>query len=275
MIHTIDPTKDFFFIAGPCLVEGEEMMGRVAEHLSSIARRLNVQLILKGSFKKANRTSLHSTVTIGEEAALKILAEAGRTYSLPTLTDIHTEEDALNAAKYVDVLQIPAFLSRQTDLLLAAGQTGKAVNIKKGQFMAPEDIGYAVEKVQSVSGGGDVMVCERGVSFGYHNLVVDMRGLIRMRQFGVPVIFDATHSTQQPSLGTSSGGERQFALPLARAATAVGVNALFFETHPDPANALSDGATQIPLDEAAEFMRQVVLFHQLQSELAGEHGVSH
>ena len=272
MIGSFDPASEFFFIAGPCLVEGEEMMGRTAEHLAAVAARLNVPLVLKGSFVKANRTSLHSTTTIGRETALRILSEAGRSVGIPTLTDIHTEEDAAPAAEYVDVLQIPAFLSRQTDLLLAAGRTGRGVNIKKGQFMAPEDIGYAVEKVQSVPGAGDVMVCERGVSFGYHNLVVDMRGLIRMRRFGVPVVFDATHSTQQPSLGESSGGERRFALPLARAAAAVGINGVFFETHPDPSRAMSDAATQIPLAEAEEFMTQILRFHRLHAELVEDSG---
>ncbi len=269
MIGSFDPKKDFFFIAGPCLIEGEKMVDQIAESLSTIATQLDVPLVLKGSFKKANRTSLFSPTTIGEDLALKILANAGKTYNLPTVTDIHSVEDAVFASEYVDVLQIPAFLNRQTDLLRAAGKTGKAVHIKKGQFMAPEDMGYAVEKVQSADGGGDILVCERGVCFGYHDLVVDMRGLVQMRELGVGVVFDATHSTQRPSLGDSSGGDRLYTLPLARAAASVGVNGIFFETHPQPQEALSDAATQLPLEQAEEFMYQTLQFHRMQVKLDG------
>lgn len=246
------------------------MIAQTAGRLAEIAAALNVPVILKGSFKKANRTSHGSPMTIGEEEALELLARAGRENGLPTLTDVHTEEDVRLAAGYVDVLQIPAFLSRQTELIQAAARTGKPVNIKKGQFMAPEDMRHAVEKARAV-GGRDVMVCERGTTFGYHDLVVDMRGLVIMRAGGAPVVFDATHSTQRPSSGEVSGGDRSLALPLARAAVAVGVDGVFFETHPQPDRALSDAATQIPLDRAEEFMRQCVAVDQLRRSLESIH----
>ncbi len=254
-IGSFDPRTDFFFIAGPCLVEGEEMMMRTAERLAEIAERYSTHIILKGSFKKANRTSGASFTTIGEGRALETLAEAGRAFSLPTITDIHLPADAELAAGYVDVLQIPAFLCRQTELIQAAAATGRAVNIKKGQFAAPEDMRHAVKKAETPE-GNRVMLCERGTTFGYHNLVVDMRGLLVMAETGVPVIYDATHSLQRPSVGEVSGGDARFILPMARAAVAVGVNGVFFETHPDPSTALSDAATQLPLDSAAEFVEQ-------------------
>jgi 2-dehydro-3-deoxyphosphooctonate aldolase (KDO 8-P synthase) len=254
-IGSFDPARQFFFIAGPCLVEGREMLRQTAGHLAAIAGRLDVPLVLKGSFKKANRTSGDSFSTIGEERALEILAETGAELGLPTLTDIHVPDDALLAARYVDVLQIPAFLCRQTELLEAAARTGKAINIKKGQFAAPEDMRHAAEKVRGAGNDG-VMLCERGASFGYHNLVVDMRSLVIMREAGAPVVYDATHSVQLPSASTTSGGQREFVLPLARAAVAVGVNGVFFETHPDPSKALSDAATQLPLSDAERFIEQ-------------------
>jgi 2-dehydro-3-deoxyphosphooctonate aldolase (KDO 8-P synthase) len=265
-IASFDPRERFFFIAGPCLVEGSEMLLRTAEHLAELGARHDVPVILKGSFKKANRTSGSSFTTIGEEKALEILAKVGREFSLPTLTDIHTEADAFMAAEYCDVLQIPAFLCRQTELIQAAASTGRAVNIKKGQFAAPEDMRHAVEKARDAGGDG-VMLCERGASFGYHNLVVDMRSLVIMRQFGVPVIYDATHSLQLPSASATSGGQPQFILPLARAAVAVGVDGVFFETHPDPATALSDAATQLPLERAEEFMTHCLRADRLVKEL--------
>ncbi len=268
-IGTIDPTTQFFFIAGPCLVEGEEMLQKTAEQLASISERFSVPIILKGSFKKANRTSGDSFTTIGEEKALRILAEAGKRYGMNTLTDVHTIEDVELAAGYVDVLQIPAFLCRQTELLQAAGRSGRAVNIKKGQFMAPEDMQYAVEKVQGAHSDTDatVMVCERGTSFGYHNLVVDMRGLVIMRESGAPVVYDATHSLQLPSVSGVSGGRPEFILPMARAAVAVGVNGVFFETHPDPASARSDAATQLPLEKAEEFVRHCLAVQDCTQQL--------
>lgn len=261
-----NPSSQFFFIAGPCVVEGEEMMLETARRLAEIAAKYSVPLVLKGSFKKANRTGAGSFTTIGEELALEILARAGKVCGLPTLTDIHTTDDAELAARYVDVLQIPAFLCRQTDLITAAAQTGKWINIKKGQFAAPEDMTHAVQKARA-AGGKTVMLCERGTTFGYHNLVVDMRGLVIMRRAGVPVIYDATHSVQLPSMGGISGGQPEFIHPLARAAAAVGVNGIFFETHPEPSRALSDAASQLPLADAEEFIRQCVLADQFHKSL--------
>lgn len=269
-IAGIDIEREFFVIAGPCLVEGEEMIRRTAARLAEIGQAQNVPIILKGSFKKANRTSYNSPTTIGEREALSLLAAAGKEFGLPTLTDIHSEADAEAAGEVIDVLQIPAFLCRQTDLILAAAATGKALNIKKGQFLAPEDMAHAVEKARA-GGAESVMVCERGTSFGYHNLVVDMRGLLIMREAGVPVVFDATHSTQRPSAGNVSGGDRMYALPLARAAAAVGIDGLFFETHPNPAEAMSDAATQIPLGDAEEFIRQVLAFNTVRRNQEERH----
>lgn len=256
-IGTFEIRDELFFIAGPCLVESEAMMHETATTLASIAAQWGVPLVLKGSFKKANRTSGDSFSTIGEETALEILAAAGRAHGLPTITDIHSVDDARLAARYVDVLQIPAFLCRQTELIQAAARTGRALNIKKGQFVAPEDMRHAVEKARA-AGAAEVMLCERGTTFGYHNLVVDMRSLVIMREAGVPVVYDATHSVQLPSVAGVSSGQPQFVLPLARAAVAVGVAGVFFETHPDPPNALSDAATQLPLAQAAAFVAQCV-----------------
>jgi len=256
-IGSFDPRTDFFFLAGPCLVEGREMLLRTADRLAELSSRYSVPIVLKGSFKKANRTSGDSFATIGEENALEILASVGREFSLPTITDIHLPDDAELAARYVDVLQIPAFLCRQTELIRAAAETGKSINIKKGQFAAPEDMRHAVEKTGRPGGDG-VMLCERGTTFGYHNLVVDMRSLVIMRDADVPVVYDATHSLQLPSVSGVSGGQPEFVLPMVRAAVAVGVNGVFFETHPDPSRALSDAATQLPLGRAEEFVRQCV-----------------
>jgi 2-dehydro-3-deoxyphosphooctonate aldolase (KDO 8-P synthase) len=238
------------------------MLRQTAERLADVGARFSVPIILKGSFKKANRTSGGSFATIGEEQALEILAETGAAFGMPTITDIHTAEDAALAARYVDALQIPAFLCRQTELIQAAARTGKMINIKKGQFMAPEDMRHAVEKARG-AGNENVMLCERGTTFGYHNLVVDMRSLPIMREAGVPVVYDATHSVQLPSVAGVSSGQPQFILPLARAAIAVGVDGVFFETHPDPSQALSDAASQLPLERAEDFVRQCVLTDQL------------
>jgi 2-dehydro-3-deoxyphosphooctonate aldolase (KDO 8-P synthase) len=265
-IASWNPSDVFFLIAGPCLVEGREMLERVASELAAISERYDVPVVLKGSFKKANRTSGNSFATIGEEEALEILSSTGRRFSLPTITDIHSTDDAELAARYVDVLQIPAFLCRQTELIEAAARTGRIVNIKKGQFAAPEDMTHAVAKATSAGTAG-VMLTERGTTFGYHNLVVDMRSLVIMRLAGVPVIYDATHSLQLPSAGATSGGTPELVLPLARAAAAVGVNGIFFETHPDPSCALSDAATQLPLERADEFVRQCVRTHRFIAEL--------
>lgn len=244
-------------IAGPCLVESRDVIMRVAETLATITRDMPVDLYLKGSYRKANRTSAGSFQGIGDEPALQLLQEAGALIGVPTLTDIHSDAEAAMAAPFVDVLQIPAFLSRQTSLLEAAAATGRIVNIKKAQFMAPDDMAKAAEKVVN-AGGSRVWLTERGTTFGYHDLVVDFRSLVVMRQSGHPVIFDATHSVQQPSIGAQSGGKREFIPALARAAAAVGIDGIFFETHPDPAHAKSDAATQLPLSEAETFLRTVL-----------------
>ncbi len=244
-------------IAGPCLVESRDLVMRVAEHLARVCSDLPVQLVLKGSYRKANRTSADSFSGIGDEEALGFLHQAGQQHGLPTLTDIHSDAEAELAASYVDVLQIPAFLSRQTSLLQAAAATGRTVNIKKAQFMAPDDMAKAAEKVVK-AGNTSVWLTERGTSFGYHDLVVDYRSLVIMRQSGFPVIFDATHSVQQPSIGAQSGGRREFIPALARAAAAVGVDGVFVETHPDPSAALSDAATQLPLEDMRDFLTMVL-----------------
>jgi 2-dehydro-3-deoxyphosphooctonate aldolase (KDO 8-P synthase) len=234
-------------IAGPDSIESEEHALAMARALAEIAKSRGVRLVYKSSFDKANRTSAASFRGPGLEAGLSILARVKRETGLPVTTDFHTPEQAARLAPTVDLLQVPAMLSRQTDMLVAAAKTGRPVNVKKGQFLAPWDVAKAIEKVTGAGSGG-VMVTERGASFGYNNLVVDFRGLPRMRALGVPVCFDATHSVQLPGgLGDASGGERAFIAPLARAAVAVGVDAIFFEVHDDPARALCDGPSQIPL----------------------------
>lgn len=245
------------FIAGPCVVESKDVVFTVAEHLARIAQRFGIELIFKASYRKANRTSIHSFVGIDRRQALEILTSVREEFRLPVLTDIHESWEAAEVAQYVDALQIPAFLCRQTDLLVAAGATGKLVNIKKGQFAAPEDMTRAVEKVHS-TGNRRVLVTERGTTFGYHDLVVDMRSLVRMRASGAQVIYDATHSLQQPSLGEISGGLRPLIPYLARAAVAVGIDGVFFETHPDPSRAPSDAATQLPLSYTERFIEQLL-----------------
>lgn len=241
------------FIGGPCVIENEKMLFSTAAEIKKITEELDIPFILKSSYKKANRTSVNSFTGIGDRAALDILRSAAEKYDVPCLTDIHTIEEAQMAAEYTDVLQIPAFLSRQTELLVAAGETGKVINIKKGQFMAPEDIGHAVKKVES-TGNERIMVTERGVSFGYHNLVVDMKGLVVMGKFGYPVVMDATHAVQIPSKGDKSEGQPEFIPALARAAVATGIDVLFMEVHPDPANAMSDAASQYPLHKLRNFL---------------------
>ncbi len=268
-VGRFDLSKGLFFVAGPCLVEGEEMLRRVAGVLAESSARRGVALVLKGSFRKANRTAPDSFQTIGVERALEILASIGSEFELPTITDIHVPDDARLAADYVDILQIPAFLCRQTELLQAAAQTGRAVNVKKGQFMAPEDMGFAIDKVRR-EGNDRVMITERGTSFGYHNLVVDMRGLPIMRSFGAPVVYDATHSLQIPSRGGISGGFPEFIEPLVRGAVAVGVDGLFFETHPDPPSALSDAATQLPLERADRLIAVALSVHECVASLEKE-----
>jgi len=248
--------SQFVLIAGPCVIESEKLIMSVAEIIKRITSDLEIPFIFKSSYRKANRTSSDSFTGIGDESALKILEKVRNEFEVPVLTDIHTAEEAKIAAQYVDVLQIPAFLCRQTDLLFAAGETGKAVNIKKGQFVAPEDMKHAAEKVVK-TGNPNVMLTERGTTFGYHNLVVDMRSLVIMKELGYPVVMDATHSVQLPAQGNISGGQPKFIKPLARAAAAVGVDALFIETHPEPAKALSDAASQFPLDELKDLLVEV------------------
>ena len=235
-------------IAGPCVIESREMTLEVAERLAEIADRLQVPLVFKSSFAKQNRTSAKSFVGPGTEEGLKILAEAASLSGLPVTTDVHQPEDARAAAEVCDILQIPAFLCRQTDLLVAAAQTGRVVNVKKGQFLAPWDMRNVVDKIEA-AGCENIMCCERGTFFGYGRLVNDMTALPQMQDLGVPVVFDATHSVQQPGgLGESTGGNRAMVEPLARAAVAIGVDALFFETHPDPDQAKCDGPNMVPLD---------------------------
>jgi 2-dehydro-3-deoxyphosphooctonate aldolase (KDO 8-P synthase) len=235
------------FIAGPCQMESRQHALETAHALQEIAARLGVGLIYKTSFDKANRTSVNTARGIGLEDALPIFAEIAAVTGLPTLTDVHAPEQCARVAQAVDVLQIPAFLCRQTDLLLAAGATGKTVNVKKGQFLAPWDMKNVVDKVLS-TGNPNVMACERGTSFGYNTLVSDMRALPVLAEIGCPVVFDATHSVQQPGgQGATSGGQREFVPVLARAAVSVGVAAVFMETHPDPDNAPSDGPNMVPL----------------------------
>ncbi|MDF2115714.1 3-deoxy-8-phosphooctulonate synthase [Roseiarcaceae bacterium H3SJ34-1] len=252
------------FIAGPCALESRDHALRMAGALRDIADRLGVGIVYKSSFDKANRTSLSGRRGIGLQDALPIFAEIKEKFGFPILTDVHENEHCAAVAPVVDVLQIPAFLCRQTDLLLAAARTGRPVNVKKGQFLAPWDMKNVVAKLTG-AGNADVLVTERGASFGYNTLVSDMRALpIMAEQTGAPVIFDATHSVQQPGgQGTSSGGERQFIPVLAKAAVAVGVAGVFLETHDDPANAFSDGPNQVPLNEFEGLLRRLMQFDAL------------
>lgn len=260
--------KGLFLIAGPCLVEGRQMAMEVAAELDRIREELDIPVIFKGSYRKANRSSASSFTGIGDREALEILTEVRATYGMPVLTDVHETGEVELAAQYVDVLQIPAFLCRQTDLLVAAAATGLTVNIKKGQFLAPGDMAYAAEKAAS-TGNRKIMLTERGTTFGYHNLVVDFRALPIMGESGWPVVFDATHSVQLPGAASGvSGGDRRFLLPLARAAVATGVDGLFFEVHPDPSSARSDAATQVRLDEFAPMIRELL---QLQACMQSIH----
>lgn len=252
--------KPLFLIAGPCVIESEQMAIDTAGSLKEITERLNIPFIYKSSFDKANRSSGTSFRGLGMEEGLRILAEVRRQIGVPVITDVHTEAEVPHVAAVVDVLQTPAFLARQTDFIRAVAQSGKPVNIKKGQFMAPEDMGNVIDKARSAAREKGLpedvfMVCERGASFGYHNLVSDMRSLMIMRDTQCPVVFDATHSVQLPGgKGTSSGGRREFVPVLARAAVAAGVAGVFMETHPDPAHAKSDGPNAVPLHFMAELL---------------------
>ena len=248
----------FVLIAGPCVVESERLVRETAAEIKSITSSLNIPFIFKASYKKANRTSASSFIGIGDKEALETLGNVRKEFDVPVLTDIHLPAEAKVAAQYADVLQIPAFLCRQTELLLAAGETGKVINIKKGQFLAPEDMKHAADKVLS-TGNKKIMLTERGSTFGYHNLVVDMRSLAIMRRSGFPVVLDATHSVQLPGgESTQSGGQPEFIFPIARAGVAAGCDALFVEVHPNPAKALSDAASQLRLDHLDELIAQVM-----------------
>ncbi len=246
----------FVLIAGPCVVESEELIFFTAKKISEITSKHNIPFIFKSSFKKANRTNLNSFSGLGDEKAISVLKKVRDEFNIPVLTDVHTESDIEKVKDAVDVIQIPAFLCRQTELLLAAGKSGLAVNIKKGQFLAPEDMKHAADKVAS-TGNKKILLTERGTTFGYHNLVVDMRSLVIMRELGYPVVMDATHSVQLPSKDNVSGGQPKFIKPLARAAAAVGIDALFLEVHPEPSKALSDAASQLPLSELEELLIEI------------------
>ena len=252
-----DPTN-FFLIAGPCVVENEELLMTVAEKTSSICKKLSIPLIFKSSYRKANRTSGNSFTGLGDETALKILQNTAQKYSLPVITDIHTENEAAIAAKYVDALQIPAFLCRQTELLIAAAKTGKIVNVKKGQFVSGEAMKFAVEKINK-AGNNKVMLTERGTTFGYQDLVVDFRNIPIMKAHGVPVVMDVTHSLQQPNQTSGiTGGNPEMISTIAKAAIAAGADGIFIETHPDPSKALSDGANMLRLDLLENLLEQLV-----------------
>lgn len=247
-------TDNFFLIAGPCAIEGEEMALRIAEHLVEVTDRLEIPLIFKGSYRKANRSRLDSFTGIGDERALKILRKVKEEFDVPVTTDIHTDEEAAMAAEYVDVLQIPAFLCRQTNLLVAAARTGRVVNVKKGQFLSAGAMQHARDKVWE-SGNSQVLLTERGTTFGYQDLVVDFRGIPEMRALDCPVVMDCTHSLQQPNQASGvTGGKPGLIETIARAAIAVGADGLFIETHPTPASAKSDGANMLPLDRIEDLL---------------------
>ena len=253
---------NFFLLAGPCAIEGEDMAMRIAEKVVKLTDELKIPYVFKGSFKKANRSRLDSFTGIGDEKALQILAKVGKTFGVPTITDIHKESDAEMAAAYVDILQIPAFLARQTDLLVAAAQTGKVINIKKGQFMSPGSMQHAVVKVQE-SGNPHLMVTDRGSMFGYQDMVVDFRGIPEMQKFATTVL-DITHSLQQPNQSSGvTGGKPELIETIARAGIAVGVDGLFLETHFDPSIAKSDGANMLKLDYLENLLRHLVALRQV------------
>lgn len=248
---------NFFLLAGPCIIEGEDVIMRTAERVVAICEKHKIPLVFKSSYRKANRTRLDSFTGIGDEKALKILAKVRDSFNVPVVTDIHAADEAAMAAAYVDVLQIPAFLCRQTDLLVAAANTGKVVNVKKGQFLSPEAMQFAVTKLQE-SGNNKVMLTDRGTTFGYHDLIVDYRGIPTMQNMQVPVILDCTHSLQQPNQSSGvTGGNPAMIETIARAGIAVGADGLFIETHPNPAEAKSDGANMLHLDRLDALMEKL------------------
>jgi len=262
--HTTE--DNFFLLAGPCAIEGEDMALRIAEKVVTIADKLKIPYVFKGSFKKANRSRIDSFTGIGDEKALKILQKVSETFEVPTITDIHEIDDAEKAAQYVDVLQIPAFLVRQTDLVVAAAKTGKVVNLKKGQFMSPESMQHAVKKVTD-SGNEQVWITDRGTMFGYQDMVVDFRGVPTMKQYA-PVVLDVTHSLQQPNQSSGvTGGRPALIGTMARAGIAAGVDGLFMETHFDPANAKSDGANMLDLALLEKLLSDLVAIRKVVSQL--------
>ncbi|GGK47500.1 MULTISPECIES: 3-deoxy-8-phosphooctulonate synthase [Flavobacteriaceae] len=255
-------SNNFFLLAGPCAIEGEEMAMRIAEHILKVTETLEIPFVFKGSFKKANRSRIDSFTGIGDEKALKILRKVSETFNVPTVTDIHTNEDAEKAAEYVDVLQIPAFLVRQTDLVVAAAKTGKVVNLKKGQFMSPSAMKHAVQKVKD-SGNQKAWITDRGTMFGYQDMIVDFRGIPEMQQFA-PTILDITHSLQQPNQTSGvTGGRPDMIETIARAGIAVGVDGLFLETHFDPKNAKSDGANMLDLQYLESLLSNLVAIKKI------------
>ena len=255
-------TNNFFLLAGPCVIEGEEMALDIAEKIVKTTTELNIPYVFKGSYRKANRSRIDSFTGIGDEAALKILKKVKDTFNIPVVTDTHTEEEAAIAAEYVDILQIPAFLCRQTDLLVAAAKTGKMVNIKKGQFLSPEAMSFAVQKIRD-AGNNKVAITERGTTFGYQDLIVDYRGIPEMQKCNCPVILDVTHSLQQPNQSAGvTGGRPDLIETVARAGIAVGVDGLFIETHQNPSVAKSDGANMLQLDKLPELLKHLTIIRQ-------------
>jgi len=254
---------NFFLLAGPCVVESEEITRSIAERIKEITTRLKIPFIFKASYRKANRTRLDSFTGIGDDTALEILGRIAKDFDVPTVTDIHESNEAALAAKYVDVLQIPAFLCRQTDLLVAAAKTGKYVNVKKGQFLSAGSMKFAVNKLKE-SGNSKIMLTERGTMLGYSDLIVDFRGVPEMQKFEVPVILDITHSLQQPNQDSGvTGGQPHLISTIAKAGIAAGVDGIFIETHPDPANALSDGANMLHLNKLEALLTQLVAIRQV------------
>jgi 2-dehydro-3-deoxyphosphooctonate aldolase (KDO 8-P synthase) len=257
-MQLLSKSDNFFLLAGPCVIEGEDMALRIAERIKGITDRLGIPYAFKGSYRKANRSKIDSFTGIGDEKALKILAKVAKEFDVPVVTDIHQAQEAAMAAEYVDVLQIPAFLCRQSDLLEAAAHTGKIVNIKKGQFLSPEAMKFAAQKVVD-SGNNNVMLTERGTTFGYQDLIVDYRGIPIMQQFGFPVVVDCTHSLQRPNQSAGvTGGQPEMIETIAKAAIAVGADGLFMETHPVPAQAKSDGANMLALDLLEPLLEKLV-----------------
>ncbi len=270
---SVGPGNPFLLMAGPCVLESEEIALQTASFVKEVTSRLGISYVFKASFDKANRTSLSSFRGPGLDEGLGILSRIRRKLNVPVISDIHDVSQVAAAAEVLDIIQIPAFLCRQTDLLVAAAETGKVISVKKGQFLAPWDMEHAVAKIRQ-SGNDKLLLTERGATFGYNNLVVDMRSIPVMRGMGCPVIFDATHSVQLPGgAGGSSGGQRQFIAPLTRAAVAAGIDGLFMEVHPDPDKALCDGPNSLPLDKLESLLRQILAIHDCVKSFDDETGI--